>query len=96
MVRGADGGPAPAYVNRLDDGTVVIDIPAGQRFEQLRLEQKQPDGSVRAWDLRIDLTNGQMTLLGEQRLGAAFLDQVERTAEAEKQAVHRLLAALAE
>ncbi len=96
VVRGADGAPLPVYVNRLDDGTVVIDIPAGGQAERLRLEQTQPDGSVRVWDLRIDLTNGQMTLLGEQRMGAAFSDQVERAAEAEKEAVSRLLAALAE
>jgi len=95
----ADGTELPWNFRGDSSGTLLVDIPAGREWLDLRIERPVGDGATESWEIRVNLRSGEIvrTEQAERRAFApGFLDDVERMAEGERQAAELLMRALVE
>ncbi len=95
----ADGRELPWNVRGNSSGTILVDIPAGREWLDLRIERPAGDGTTESWEIRVNLRSGEIVQTGHagQRASATgFLDDVERMTEDDRRAVELLMQALAE
>jgi len=95
----ADGTELPWNFRRASSGTILVDIPAGREWLDLRIARPAGDGTTESWEIRVNLRSGEIVRMeqAERRAFApGFLDDVERMAEGERQAAELLMQALAE
>ena len=95
----ADGRQLSWNVRKGSSGTILVDIPAGHEWLDLRIERSVGDGVTESWEIRVNLRSGEIMQTGHtaQRASATgFLDDVERMTEDDRRAVELLMQALAE
>ncbi|HHI81923.1 MAG TPA: hypothetical protein ENJ99_02100 [Rhizobiales bacterium] len=96
-VLGRDGGPRPGFVVRIDDHSLVVNAPAGSQSVDLKLSHQGAGGSDEFWDIRVDLTSGEITPVehgGHPRSSGLFNEQLKQLAGGAQLETEKLVNAL--
>ncbi len=96
-VSSANGKPLQDFITRIGDGTLVITVPGGSEWINLRLQGQSLEGIAETWDIKINTLSGEI-ILGEDDGGAEetslFKEQLQRFSNGRASEIESIMTAL--
>jgi len=96
-VLSANGNPLQDFITRIGDGALVITVPGGSEWINLRLQGQSLEGIAETWDIKIDTLSGEISL-GENGGGgqesSLFKEQLQSFANGRASEIESIMTAL--